>query len=102
MSVDGLKVLHIDKNNFYGGESASLNLNQFYERFKPGQTPPAALGASRDYNIDMIPKFIMANGQLVKILIHTDVTKYLDFKAVDGSYVLKSNKINKVRRCSLV
>jgi len=28
LSVDGLKVLHIDRNNYYGGASASLNLNQ--------------------------------------------------------------------------
>jgi len=28
LSVDGLKVLHIDRNNYYGGQSASLNLVQ--------------------------------------------------------------------------
>jgi len=28
LSVDGYKVLHIDRNNYYGGASASLNLNQ--------------------------------------------------------------------------
>ncbi|KAI3445785.1 hypothetical protein Pfo_002450 [Paulownia fortunei] len=26
LSVDGLKVLHMDKNDYYGGESSSLNL----------------------------------------------------------------------------
>ena len=41
---------------------------QLWERFRPGQTPPATLGASRDYNVDMVPKFIMANGNLVKVL----------------------------------
>lgn len=35
-------------------------------------------------------------GKLVKILIHTDVTKYLEFKSVEGSYVLKDGKVNKV------
>ena len=30
---------------------------------------------------------MMANGKLVKVLLHTDVVKYLEFKAVDGSYV---------------
>ena len=107
-------MLHIDRNNYYGGQSASLNLNQvgelpgrvavvapfscpaaessfwmlllcrtqlskecskqpqghkrggswcgclqLYERFRPGQKPPAELGASRDYNVDLVPKFIM-------------------------------------------
>mmetsp|Transcript_42382 Transcript_42382/g.51400 ORF Transcript_42382/g.51400 Transcript_42382/m.51400 type:complete len:444 (+) Transcript_42382:75-1406(+) len=96
LSVDGLKVLHMDRNNYYGGESASLNLNQLFEKFKGGAEPPAALGQSRNYNVDLIPKFMMANGKLVKALVHTNVTKYLDFKAVDGSYVLQKNKIQKV------
>ena len=38
MSQQGKKVLHVDRNSYYGGESASLNLEQLYERFKPGQT----------------------------------------------------------------
>lgn len=36
---------------------------------------------------------MMANGALVRVLIHTDVTKYLMFKAVDGSYVYKQGKV---------
>ena len=40
---------------------------QLWEKFRPGQTPPSSLGASRDYNVDMVPKFIMANGNLVKV-----------------------------------
>uniref|UniRef100_A0A6N2LNN0 Guanosine nucleotide diphosphate dissociation inhibitor n=1 Tax=Salix viminalis TaxID=40686 RepID=A0A6N2LNN0_SALVM len=44
----------------------------------------------------MIPKFMMANGNLVRVLIHTDVTKYLYFKAVDGSYVFNKGKVHKV------
>jgi Rab GDP dissociation inhibitor len=44
----------------------------------------------------MVPKFMMANGKLVRVLIHTDVTKYLEFKAVDGSYVLNKGRVCKV------
>ena len=32
----------------------------------------------------------------MKLLIHTGVTRYLEFKSVDGSYVYKSGKIHKV------
>eukprot|EP01132_Coremiostelium_polycephalum_P007691 gene7691-9461_t len=96
LSVEGKKVLHMDRNGYYGGESASLNLKQLYEKFRPGQAPPANLGASREYNVDLIPKFILASGLLVKMLLHTDVTRYLDFKVVDGSYVFKNPKIHKV------
>ncbi|KAH1257798.1 Guanosine nucleotide diphosphate dissociation inhibitor 1 [Glycine max] len=38
----------------------------------------------------------MANGNLVRVLIHANVTKYLYFKAVDGSYVFNKGKVHKV------
>jgi Rab GDP dissociation inhibitor len=31
----------------------------------------------------------MANGKLVKMLLHTKVTRYLEWKCVDGSYVVQ-------------
>lgn len=96
LSVDGLKVLHMDKNDYYGGESTSLNLNQLWKRFRGNDKPPQSLGPSKEYNVDMIPKFTMANGALVRVLIHTDVTKYLNFKVVDGSFVYNKGKIYKV------
>ncbi|KAL6041147.1 Rab GDP dissociation inhibitor alpha [Balamuthia mandrillaris] len=95
LSVDGLKVLHMDRNNYYGGESASLNLEQLFQQFK-NTSAPSSLGQSREYNVDLIPKFIMSCGILVKMLVHTDVTRYLEFKSVDGSYVVKSGKVHKV------
>ncbi len=36
------------------------------------------------------------SGQLVKLLIHTGVTRYLEFKSIEGSYVYKGGKIYKV------
>ncbi|KAH0466338.1 hypothetical protein IEQ34_006441 [Dendrobium chrysotoxum] len=96
LSVDGLKVLHMDRNDYYGGESTSLNLVQLWKRFRGDDKPPESLGSTKDYNVDMVPKFMMANGALVCVLIHTSVTKYLNFKAVDGSFVYNKGKIYKV------
>lgn len=96
LSVNGKSVLHMDRNNYYGGESASLNLEQLYQKFKPDQKIPDDLGRSRDYNVDLCPKFIMACGDLVKVLLHTKVTRYLEFRSVGGSYVYKEGKIHKV------
>uniref|UniRef100_A0A8L2QEQ4 Rab GDP dissociation inhibitor n=1 Tax=Rattus norvegicus TaxID=10116 RepID=A0A8L2QEQ4_RAT len=97
MSVNGKKVLHMDQNPYYGGESASITpLEDLYKRFKlPGQ-PPASMGRGRDWNVDLIPKFLMANGQLVKMLLFTEVTRYMDFKVIEGSFVYKGGKIYKV------
>lgn len=105
LSVSGKKVLHMDRNKYYGGESASLTpLNELFTKF--GLPNPSGgdnndangeYGRGRDWNVDLIPKFIMANGQLVKLLIHTGVTRYLEFKSIEGSYVMgKSGKISKV------
>jgi Rab GDP dissociation inhibitor len=38
----------------------------------------------------------MANSDLVKILTHTDVTRYLEFKQISGSFVFRDGKISKV------
>lgn len=98
LSVNGKKVLHMDRNDYYGGPSASLTpLEKLYEHFKRGDKPSESMGRGRDWNVDLVPKFIMANGALVKMLIHTDVTRYLEFKSVEGSYVWKAGgKVHKV------
>lgn len=95
LSVNGKKVLHVDRNGYYGAECASLNLTNLFEKFKAGEAP-TDLGSNRDYNVDLIPKFIMACGNLTKMLLHTKVTRYLEFKSIDGSYVYKQGKILKV------
>lgn len=97
LSVSGKRVLHVDRNKYYGAESASITpLEELFAKFKMPTDNLAEFGKGRDWNVDLIPKFLMANGQLVKLLIHTGVTKYLEFKVVDGSYVYKGQKISKV------
>mmetsp|Transcript_35342 Transcript_35342/g.43276 ORF Transcript_35342/g.43276 Transcript_35342/m.43276 type:complete len:463 (+) Transcript_35342:135-1523(+) len=95
LSVQGQKILHVDRNNYYGAECASLNLSNLYEKFQAGEVP-SYLGSNRDYNVDLIPKFIMACGNLTKMLLHTKVTRYLEFKSIGGSFVYKGGKILKV------
>jgi len=90
LSVAGKKVLHLDRNNYYGGASASLDVHQLFGKFAGEEKPSEAeLGKLRDYAVDMVPKFIMAGGQLVKVLIHTGVANYMEFKPVDGSFVYR-------------
>jgi len=103
LSVDKKKVLHVDRNDFYGAESASLNLKSLKKNLDGLSDEDArkwcdenkeegkAFGRWRDYNVDLCPKLIMANGNLVKMLIHTTVTKYLDFNVVDGSFIYQKS-----------
>ena len=87
LAVKGKKVLHLDRNGYYGADTASLNLTNLWKTFRPDQEVPKQYGHNRDWNVDMIPKFIMADGRLVKMLLHTKVTRYLEWKCVDASYV---------------
>merc|ERR1711939_1086359 len=95
LSVEGKKVLHMDRNDYYGAEAASLNLTQLYKKFR-GTEPPAELGRDRDYAVDLIPKFMMAAGEFTRMLVHTDVTRYLEFKQIAGSHVLRDGRVSKV------
>lgn len=97
LSVSGKKVLHVDRNKYYGGESASITpLQELFQKFGAREPEEKEYGRGRDWNVDLVPKFLMANGLLVKLLIHTGVTRYLEFKSVEGSYVYKGGKIYKV------
>lgn len=97
LSVSGKKVLHIDRNKYYGGETASITpLEDLFSRYNQSENFKEIYGRGRDWNVDLIPKFLMANGLLVKLLIHTGVTRYLEFKSIEGSYVYKGGKIAKV------
>jgi len=96
LGVAGKKILHMDRNKYYGGESASITpLEDLFTKFEVGK-PGSHLGRGRDWNVDLIPKLLMANGLLVKLLIHTGVTRYLEFKSIEGSYVYQGGKIHKV------
>ncbi|KAJ8381588.1 hypothetical protein SKAU_G00023660 [Synaphobranchus kaupii] len=97
MSVMGKKVLHMDRNTYYGAESASITpLEDLFTRFNLPGSPPESMGKGRDWNVDLIPKFLMANGQLVSMLLTTQVTRYLEFKVIEGSFVYKKGSIYKV------
>ncbi|CCU75958.1 unnamed protein product [Blumeria hordei] len=90
LSVKGKKVLHIDRNDYYGGEAASVNIETLFKKYgnyNKGEEPWKKYGRVNDWNIDLVPKFLMSHGELTNILVSTDVTRYLEFKQVAGSYV---------------
>jgi len=96
-------VLFLDRNSFYGGDGASLRLDDLFELGADSETPcEEFLGRSASYSIDLSPKLIMAKGQLVELLKETDVAEYLDFQKVDGSFVYKDpNNVAKVPATSV-
>ncbi len=55
--------------------------------YNKGEEPWKKYGRVNDWNIDLVPKLLMSNGELTNILVSTDVTRYLEFKQIAGSYV---------------
>ena len=64
MSQDQKKVLHLDRNGYYGEDGASLNLTAMWKQFDRKDAHDPKYGQNRDWNIDLIPKFILADGNL--------------------------------------
>lgn len=64
-----------------------LQLFKKYGTYAKGEEPWKKYGRVNDWNIDLVPKLLMSNGELTNILVSTDVTKYLEFKQIAGSYV---------------
>jgi len=92
MSVEKKRVLHIDSNDYYGGEGASLKMSQMFKRSRGDSTkPPPGLDKDRDWNIDLIPKFLMAGGELARILRQLkQVQENVQFQQIAGSYVYRT------------
>jgi len=108
LAVNGKKVLHMDRNGFYGAESASFNLTQAHENIGSEQSKDKdtdgykqKMGSSKSYNIDLCPKLLMAGGDLTKMLLLTKVTKYLEFKSVGGSYVYQAKQGHSEKLCKV-
>jgi Rab GDP dissociation inhibitor len=88
-SCDKKKILNIDRNDHYGGEGASFNLDQVYKKFKgPEAKADSSLGRSGMWSIDLAPKFLIGDGALVKCLGKLIPQEYMQYATVGGSFVL--------------
>ncbi|NXU81295.1 GDIB inhibitor, partial [Oreotrochilus melanogaster] len=57
----------MDCNSYYGGGSASITpLEDLYRSCNLPGTPPESMGPGRDWNVYLILKFLLNNGQLEK------------------------------------
>ena len=68
------------RNDYYGGESAPLNLTQLWSKFRGSDKPPPHLGSSRDYNVDMVPKVPTAHCYLsfqMKLILFDILNKFI-------------------------
>lgn len=82
---------HIDENPYYGGQEASLSLDEFIQwadtsnssEFTSIAHSPDTLPQSRQYSICLCPSFIPSIGPIISSLISSGVAKYGGFRLLD-------------------
>ncbi|KAI9671090.1 MAG: Rab GDP dissociation inhibitor beta [Alyxoria varia] len=111
LGSQGKRIIHIEKSSQYGADAASVNIETLWRMLEPvpaGEQPwvewmhPTKEQRSElteekirhwvnKWNIDLLPKFLMADGVLTKIIVATNLyPNYVQFGPVEGSYVYKN------------
>ncbi|PGH26394.1 hypothetical protein AJ80_01892 [Polytolypa hystricis UAMH7299] len=107
LSRTGKKVLHVDKQSYYGGSEAAFSLQEAEEWVKtiseePGSMPfesasihlPSAegdnqLSFSRAYTLSLAPQLLYSRSRLLPSLVSSKVYRQLEFQAVGSWWVCK-------------
>ncbi|BEJ16852.1 hypothetical protein CspHIS471_0602530 [Cutaneotrichosporon sp. HIS471] len=117
----GHSVLHLDPNEYYGGEQASLTLDELVawagQRADSSSSSPSTYVASqrityshasatpltpaleadrRRYSLSLFPSLMPSRGELIDTLIASDVSKYVEFKLLNGVHMASGSGFERV------
>lgn len=84
----GKSVLHLDENNYYGNDWASFTFQQLLEWIESKypndkslqDVPEELINKSRMFCLDLSPRFLFSNGDMVELLVKSNVARYHEFK----------------------
>jgi Rab GDP dissociation inhibitor len=94
LSKKGKSVILIDQNGVYGAELATLRYSQLAELFKK-QPKEELLALDREFCIDLTPKLLLADSDVIKLIVEHKVDECVDFINIPGSFIYK-NKLHSV------
>ncbi|WVF67173.1 hypothetical protein IAT40_001919 [Kwoniella sp. CBS 6097] len=105
----GKSILHLDPNEYYGGQQASLTLDELaiwaeaqvegqastpsstkqaygviYSQASTSKLTPQLEKDKRRYAISLFPAVLPSRGKLIETLIASDVSKYVSFRLLDS------------------
>ncbi|KIK59984.1 hypothetical protein GYMLUDRAFT_244766 [Collybiopsis luxurians FD-317 M1] len=95
LSKAGFKVAHLDQNPYYGGDEASLTLDEYIEWVGESPSSPK-IPNSRQYTISLSPSVIPATGPLISSLVGSGVSRYGEFRLVEAVAVYRDGKVQTV------
>ncbi|SGZ48458.1 CIC11C00000002444 [Sungouiella intermedia] len=107
LAWQGVEVLHIDRNNYYGDLSSTLTIDQLKkwcvevnhgtirhfadaQIYIPGGKHNNHFN-SKDYGIDLSPRVMFAQLDLLALLIKSRVYKYLEFQSLSNFHVFEND-----------
>ncbi|TFK56282.1 FAD/NAD(P)-binding domain-containing protein [Heliocybe sulcata] len=117
LSKAGFKVAHLDQNPYYGGDEASLTLDELIQWVDSNTTNEAhgksafhaqtakftsishsgdLLPNSRQYSISLWPSIIPSTGPLISSLIGSGVSRYGGYKLLERIAVFSSGQVRNV------
>ncbi|KAJ4471964.1 FAD/NAD-P-binding domain-containing protein [Lentinula aciculospora] len=89
----GFKVAHLDENVYYGGDEASLSLDEYINWVTQNKdstqfssfslSSSHVLPNSRQYSISLSPSVIPSTGSLISSLVASGVSRYGGFRLVE-------------------
>ncbi|KAF9762550.1 Rab GDP-dissociation inhibitor [Nosema granulosis] len=88
LSKKGKKVILIDRNGVYGSELATLRYSQLVELYNK-QSVKELLDLDREFCIDLTPKLLLADSEVVKLVVEHKVDDCVEFINIPGSFIYK-------------
>lgn len=93
LSIQGLNVLQVDRNNFYGGQEANLNWQQLCKWF--GQEEE---NEGRLWNVDIVP--LLLEAQLLAIFDSMKISTYVEYVGLQGTFVVQDSQLHQLSHYS--
>ncbi|CAX43205.1 Rab escort protein, putative [Candida dubliniensis CD36] len=107
LSWQGTQVLHIDNNTYYGDSCSTLTIEQLKKwcgdvnsgkihHFQDAQIyipggKQSNQYTSKDYGIDLTPKIMFCQSDLLSLLIKSRVYRYLEFQSLSNFHVFEND-----------
>lgn len=111
LAWSGSQVIHCDANPYYGDHSATLTIDQLrtwvqnvnhkkagVQGFSNAQLhiPGNRFLSSKDYGIDLSPKILFAQSDLLSLLVKSRVYRYLEFQSLSNFHVFENDSFGRM------
>ncbi|CAG8461674.1 1989_t:CDS:10 [Acaulospora colombiana] len=89
-------LLQLHKGSKEISDDTVRHVSTSLSNFERIETLATLLNESKKYNLDIAPKMVPCRGELIETLISSGVGRYLNFKAMDRTYIYSDGTFDKV------